>query len=233
MVMIRGTDSDNYDGIVPIEHFEKLRTQYGVRFNIIGLEARMPYAYQQREACELAGIDVPFAYKFLYWQTNDLERLREACGFGKPIALDCEYGTNWDPDRIVTRIHEARDLLLSEGLYWGIYTGSWWWPKTGDTHDFATDRLWHAAYPFGNGLPPLHYLPTSLDVDYGGWVRATVQQYANNCYEDGPWAFDLNAMEEVVLPPPPPPPPPYVIYNKIGFSDGTEWYLEVKEPPHE
>jgi hypothetical protein len=30
---------------------------------------------------------------------------------------------------------------------------------------------------------------------------------------------------------PAPPRPAHVVYNKIGFSDGTEWYLEVKEPP--
>lgn len=35
-------------------------------------------------------------------------------------------------------------------------------------------------------------------------------------------------------PTPPPTPVPsaaYVTYNKIGFSDGTEWYLEVVPPP--
>ena len=33
-----------------------------------------------------------------------------------------------------------------------------------------------------------------------------------------------------LAPPPPPPARPYVTYVKTGFSDGTEWYLEVVPP---
>lgn len=212
--MIRGIDTDNYDGNVPLEHFEMLRRDYDVRFNIIGLEARMPYANQQREACGAAGIVVPFAYKFLYWYDNDLERMKDACRFGEPIAIDCEYDVppGWTPDRVVERIDAARALLVSEGLYWGIYTGEWWWkPQTRNSTAFSADRLWHAAYPFGNRLPPKDYLPPDpIVVDYGGWTVANVHQYANNCYGDnvGPWAFDMNAADEAILGPPPEPPVP-------------------------
>lgn len=31
--------------------------------------------------------------------------------------------------------------------------------------------------------------------------------------------------------PPPTPSQPYVVYNKIGFSDGTEWFLAIQPPP--
>lgn len=41
----------------------------------------------------------------------------------------------------------------------------------------------------------------------------------------------LRRTDDVAPPPPPKPKQPYVTYNKIGFSDGTEWYLEVKAPP--
>ena len=35
----------------------------------------------------------------------------------------------------------------------------------------------------------------------------------------------------VVEPPTVPPSQPYVVYNKIGFSDGTEWFLAIQPPP--
>ncbi len=201
--MIRGIDTDNYDGLVPEHHFRWLYDTHAVRFNIIGLEARMPFARQQKEACEAAGIMVPFAYKFLYWRDDDLERMKDACRFGEPIAIDCEADTTWSPDRVMERIGEAKDLLTREGLYWGIYTGEWWWsPKTRNSTDCATDKLWHAAYPFGNQLPPENYMPPEgMQVDYGGWVEAQVHQYADQCYGDdaGPWAFDMNAADESLL----------------------------------
>lgn len=222
MGMIRGIDTDNYDGNVPLEHFEMLRRDYDVRFNIIGLEARMPYANQQREACGAAGIVVPFAYKFLYWSGNDLDRMKDACRFGAPIAIDCEYDVppGWGPERVVERIDAARQILVAEGLYWGIYTGEWWWvPQTRNWTGFAGDNLWHAAYPFGNRLPPQAWLPPDLNVDYGGWTQASVHQYANKCYEDdaGPWDFDLNAADEAVIFPPPPPIPRYLTAINTEF----------------
>ncbi len=214
-MMIRGIDSDNYDGEVPVHHFKWLYDTAAVRYNIIGLEARMPFAQQQKQACEEAGLVVPFAYKFLYWQDNDLERMKDSCRFGKPIAIDCEFDTDWLPSRVLERILAAKDLLVREGLYWGIYTGQWWWvPKTGNSKVFAGDRLWHAAYPFGNQLPPLDYMPpAAMPVTYGGWSNATVHQYANQCYADdaGPWAFDMNAADESLLLPPAPPTPQRVI----------------------
>ena len=44
MAQVRGIDSDNYDGVVPESHFRMLHDTRDVRFNIIGLEARMPFA---------------------------------------------------------------------------------------------------------------------------------------------------------------------------------------------
>lgn len=208
---MRGIDTDNYDGPIPVEHFEMLHRDYGVDFNIIGLEASMPYAFTQRQASEAAGIRVPLAYKFLYWTPNDLARMLDACRFGKPIAIDCEFagGMAGGPGATVERIGQARELLKREGLYWGIYTGSWWWdPMTGDSQDFAGDQLWHAAYPFNRPgrppvLPPADYMPSDFSVNYGGWTQATIWQYADVCYGDelGPWDLDLNAWNPALLKP--------------------------------
>lgn len=209
MIVVRGIDSDNYDGDVPQSHFQKLHDQYGVRFNIIGLEAQMPYAQSQRINCEAAGIVVPFAYKFLYWRDDDLERMKQAAGFGKPVAIDCEATVpGWGKAQVIDRISQAKELLIREGLYWGIYTGEWWWPgNTGDYTGFKDDRLWHAAYPFNKPnqppvLPSQSFLPTEpFKVNYGGWTQATVHQYADICYEDGAggWDFDMNAADESIL----------------------------------
>jgi hypothetical protein len=176
-LLIRGVDTDNYDGAIPPSHFQKLHDVYDVRFNIIGLEAQMPFAVAQRDASLASGVDVPFAYKFLYWAANDIERMKLAARFGKPIAIDCE-------------------TLVPA--------------NTGDCKDFAGDKLWHAAYPYGNGvLPPASYMPTDFTaVGYGGWARAEVLQYSDVCYEDYPpnangWHLDMNAYQGVapVVPP--------------------------------
>lgn len=202
---VRGMDSDNYDGDVPESHFKKLHDQYGVSFNIIGLEARMPFALSQRQHAEAAGIVVPFTYKFLYWRDDDLDRMKEAAGFGLPVAIDCEAAVpGWSHAQVVGRISQAKDLLIREGQYWGIYTGEWWWPgNTGNSTLFAGDKLWHAAYPYGAGkLPPESFLPTEpFKVNYGGWTKADVHQYADVCYgdNDGPWDFDMNAANESIL----------------------------------
>lgn len=239
-MLVRGIDTDNYDGDVPVTHFEMLRRDFDVRFNVIGLEANTPYANQQREACKAAGIVVPFAYKFLYWTDNDLERMKRAAGFGELVAIDCEYDVpaGWAPERVVERIDAARQVLVAEGRYWGIYTGAWWWPAaTRNWTGFSADRLWHAAYPFGNKLPPKDYMPPEpTTVSYGGWTVANVHQYANNCYGDelGPWAFDLNAADKAILGPPPPEPPEpvdYVVRIDQHFKSGKVWYLDVKPPP--
>lgn len=204
---MRGIDTDNYDGAIPVGHFEMLHRDYGIDFNIIGLEALMPFAQSQRESCEAAGIAVPLAYKFLYWTDNDLDRMARACAFGKPIAIDCEYGNGMAAGKAATveRIAQARELLIREGLYWGIYTGAWWWPgATGNSRDFAGDKLWHAAYPFGaQVLPPPDYVHQNFAVNYGGWTEATIWQYADVCYGDeaGPWALDLNEWNPARMPP--------------------------------
>jgi hypothetical protein len=208
-MMIRGIDTDNYDGIIPVSHFQKLHDVYGVRFNIIGLEARMPFAKQQQDAGYAAGIDNPFAYKFPYWTegngpNSDLERFKEVCAFGKPIAPDIEYepGLPGGGGANVERMHQIKDLLLREGLFWGWYSSPEMWRRlTNNTLDFAGDKGWSASYPFARlneavpTVPPIDYMP-SFDhfPSFGGTVNE-IWQYANACFEDGPWHLDLNAYQ--------------------------------------
>jgi hypothetical protein len=229
-VIVRGVDSDSYDGDVPAFHYQRLHDFYDVRFNIIGLEAWTPFANQQRANSLSVGLQVPFAYKFLYWRDDDLERMKVAAGFGELVAIDCEAGVpGWSHERVVERIQQVKEVLLAEGRYWGIYTGAWWWPSnTGNSVAFAGDRLWHAAYPFNRPgqpavLPPQDFLPAApFGVNYGGWTQATVHQYADTCYEDdaGAWDFDMNAMDEALLL----PPPPAVVPVGVGvhYNDGTQ-----------
>lgn len=222
-MIVRGIDTDNYDGEIPVSHFQRLHDVYGVRFDIVGLEAMEPFARSQVDNAAAAGIQTPFAYKFLYWTDDDLERMKQAAAFGLPVAIDCETATTWAPERVVERIQQAKDVLLAEGRYWGIYTGEWWWPSnTRNSHEFANDRLWHAAYPFNRPgqppvLPPQDYLPPAgMPVRYGGWGQANVHQYADICYEDAAWHLDMNAADESILVAPQPdvvvpstlPPPP-------------------------
>ena len=73
--MIRGVDTDNYDQVVSVERFRKLHDNHGVRFNIVSLERGGPYAPSQKANAEAAGIVVPAGYRFLYWDSFDMERM--------------------------------------------------------------------------------------------------------------------------------------------------------------
>lgn len=250
MPIVRGIDSDNYDGPVPASHYKRLYDEFGVRFNILGLEAQMPYVQAQKQASIEAGLWVPGGYKFLYWVPSDIERMKQACAAQLKIAIDVEYPTNWATGRVVERINQAKDVLIHEGLYGGIYSGLGPWTElTGNDPSFAGDGWWHASWPFGKGvLPPADYLPPAshespnwFDLQappapgpYAGRRYFDIWQYANTCYLDelGEWDFDLNAMwMDDPAPPQPPPEANYVTGIRMYFKDATEWNLEVLPPP--
>ena len=194
--MIRGCDTDNYDQVVSVARFRKLHDDHNIRFNIVSLERGGPYAPSQKANCEAVGIVVPEGYRFLYWDNFDLERMKEAAGFGLPIWIDCEWadGMTGGPEATVERIATARDLLKSEGRYAGIYSGNWWWgPCTGGSLAFAGDWGWGANYPFGDALPPTDYEPDFANLVRFGGLDFKVWQYANNAY--GEPGFDMNAAE--------------------------------------
>lgn len=202
--MIRGIDTDNYDGDVSVERFRNLYDNHSVRFNIIGCQVGddgKNYTNNQKANSLKAGLVVPYHYEFLYWNDNDIGRLQRAAGFGLPVLIDCETERQgWGSQQYVERIHQGKEALIREGLYGGIYTGEWWWPgHTGNCQDFKNDVLWHAAYPFGSKhLPPEEYV---LDFNtfhpYGGWTQPTIWQYADVCYDEP--NFDMNYADESII----------------------------------
>jgi hypothetical protein len=201
---IRGIDTDNYDDIITVSHFQMLHDVYGVVFNIIGLESRQQFAKSHQQNGYQAGIDNPFCYKFLYGAANDIERLKVAAGFGKPLAVDIEAELNMGVQANIQRMHEAKEALLQEGLFWGWYSSpNFWQVKTNNTMDFAGDKGWSATYPF-NGLPPVNYLPDFSNFPSFGGLLNEVWQYSNKCYGDelGPWDLDMNAYEGPPVPAP-------------------------------
>ncbi len=211
LVPVRGVDADNYDGPIPVAHYQKLHDLYGVRFQILGLEAYQPYAAIQRDNGQAGDVPTQFGYKFLYWQDNDFERMKQAAGFGLPVAIDVEYGDGMPggPMATVERILQAKDVLIAEGLYWGQYSSVYKWGRlTHGTMALAGDNGWSANYPFNrisgpSVLPPVDYLPDLTTWPAFGGTIVKVAQYADVCYEDGPWHLDLNCMlmEDNVPPP--------------------------------
>ncbi|HEY8766066.1 MAG TPA: hypothetical protein VIP09_02190 [Dehalococcoidia bacterium] len=201
-VLLNGIDTDNYDGAVSVARFRSLYDNHAVRFNIIGLEAGMPFAAVQRDNSLAAGLTAPFAYKFPYWEPDDVERMKRAAGFGLPVSIDVEYGNGmpggWG--QTVQRIQECKDVLLAEGRYWGIYSSPSEWERlTGGSMAFAGDNGWSATYPYKN-LPPKGFLPDFTQFPAFGGTLSIVWQYADQCYDEP--SFDMNAMEVADVPTP-------------------------------
>jgi hypothetical protein len=200
----RGTDTDNYDGAVSVGRFQTLHDLWEVRFNIVGCQVGSDgrnFTATQIANSEQAGLKVPLSYDFLHYAGEGdqagLERMKHACGFGKPVAPDIEgashpaghYG-------MIELMLAAKELLVREGLFWGWYSSPPEWERlTGGTLAFAGDRGWTAAYPFSSAttpvLPPVDYMPDFRQYPAFGQTLPLVWQYANICY--GEPGFDMNA----------------------------------------
>ncbi len=192
-----GVDCSNYTGELSMVQLQALLVA-GVEFAIVGTQYP-DIARQQIQALEAGGIEVPAVYCFLYWDGGDWLRVHDAFDFGKPVWLDCEYVANpmLSPQNISQQILDARSHCISVGLFAGIYTGAWWWPKY--TNDLALDvPLWHAAY---QSRPESLMLPHA----YGGWTKAAIWQWSSSGI--GGVNVDLNVMEDAVPDPTPTPPP--------------------------
>lgn len=195
MTIVLGIDTDNYDGDISVARFQHLYS-LGVRFNIIGLEAGEPYAKAQWQNSVAGGLNVPFAYKFLYWRDDDLDRMKQAAQFGLPIAIDVEYenGMAGGLAATVQRIADARQILIDAGVYWGIYSSQSEWQRlTGNSQAFAGDKCWTANYPY-KAIPPVGYLPDFNSFPAFGGMVGKVWQFSDQCYDEP--TFDMNAMEE-------------------------------------
>ncbi len=138
---------------------------------------------------------------------------------GARVWIDIEVGCFTQ----VSDVDNEIMLLQNEGFRPGIYCNrvSLQVLDGQPNPAWATLPLWYADYR-----------DPRLDsfVPFNGWGLPTIWQYSSNGVAG--INCDLNvSYEEEPVPPEPAPKPPYVVYNKIGFSDGIEWYLEVKEPP--
>lgn len=173
-------DWSNFTGIPDAAHLAQLLADGWVGV-ILGTQfpatTRLQYA-----ACRTAGMPVEALYVFVYWDEDDIRRVSDARSlaieFGLQVWLDCEWGKTgypgtgtWAPDAATLVGLIAAYKAQLGMLYAGIYTGRWWWvPFTGDSHAFATDRLWHADYS-----PP----DFAGFVAYGGWLRPVIIQYSS------------------------------------------------------
>lgn len=197
-----------YDGDVSPGRFRHLADTYGVRFAIVGCQVGLDgknYTRDQMQSAMDAGLVVPAVYEFLYWNDSDLNRIRRATQYGRPVYLDVETYTPWGGSAVVNRIAEARDYLKSEGLYGGLYSNlNWWQTYTGNSQQFAGDNGWVANWPYAktNGtpvLPPVNYLPDPAGMESFGGLKPVVWQYADTCYDEP--SFDMNSMDLAAIEP--------------------------------
>lgn len=103
--------------------------------------------------------------------------------------IDCEDTNLGDmtPPQVVAAIQEAVAFCAKKKVKHGIYTGRWWWPKTGDSIAFAHLPLWAAYYDENwDGLP------------YGGWAQSAIHQYKGTTDLCGQ-SVDLNYAKNLVV----------------------------------
>jgi hypothetical protein len=206
---MRGIDTDNWDGDISVARFQTLHDLHQVRFNIVGCQIGVNgnFTRSQIDNSRAGGLLVPLAYDFLFYAGNTdqkaLERMKHAAGFGELVAPDIEGDAHPGGHAgMIDLMHKAKDLLQSEGRWWGWYSSPPEWQRLrGGTLDFAGDRGWTAAYPFSTAtqavLPPESYMPDFAQAPAFGGTRPIVWQYANTCY--GEPSFDMNAWNPAYL----------------------------------
>ncbi len=158
----------------------------------------------QAATCMSGGLPVDALYVFVYWDSEDERRLRDAVQLASELHLgvwlDCEWtrtgfpgsGAPPIPVHLVTLIRKYKEFLGES--YAGIYTGGWWWPGyTANSQEFSGDPLWHAAYQ-----------TTEPNFDdfraYGGWTRPTIWQYSSNGDQGVNADLNIEEVQEAVYP---------------------------------
>ncbi len=201
----QGIDISNYTSPFTDPQLQYIRDNN--LFVIIGLQnPNKAQAFKQ----QLAGLD-------LEYYVDKPGRNLGVAHSGARVWIDIEVGC-------FTKISDVDNeimLLQNEGFRPGIYCNrvSLQVLDGQPNPAWATLPLWYADYR-----------DPRLDsfVPFNGWGSPAIWQYSSNGVAGINCDLNVRYEEE---PAPPAPKPPYVVYNKIGFSDGTEWYLEVKEPP--
>lgn len=138
-----------------------------------------------------AGLPIIGFYGFIYFgsgfgETRDTEaaiRLAQEFNVSR-VWLDCETDALANgftdairptPEQRVDAIRRCFEMVESQLLDAGIYTGGWWWPSnTNNSTAFAGLPLWHSDYGANDGTKP----PVTT-VNYGGWTKVAVHQYTS------------------------------------------------------
>lgn len=153
----------------------------GVEAVIVGCQ-RTAIAREQIAVCRDAGMPVVGVYAFLYWGNAVISEVGKAIDIAKNFGvsrvwLDCEDSADASPSATPgSRLGELANAVASirnAALEAGIYTGKHFWQGAmGNTTQFAHLSLWHASY-----WNDRHYQDA---VDYGGWTRVAIHQYASS-----------------------------------------------------
>lgn len=170
---------------------------------ILGCQ-REDVADRMAAKAKAAGLPIMATYAFLYFGLDTLGQTMAAVRISKKygiprVFMDCESGQGTERDGITIeeRQAELRDCIhavTTEGLSAGIYTGAYWWPaKMGNTTEWASLPLWHAAY-YNDGSK-------QKAVNYGGWTECAIHQWTstlNVCgrNRDANEVWDRSLMED-------------------------------------
>ena len=142
--------------------------------------------------------------------------------FKNPVARVSSHwviGRNGEKVRVIDDDKQAWHAGQHNATHWGIEL------EQGVESDGFTPEQMAAlvAVCKGYGVPVTH--------DFNGFIghQETPQGRASGKSDPGSlfnWDGFINELRQDV----PPPAQPYVTYVKTGFSDGSEWFLEVVPP---
>ncbi len=136
-----------------------------------------------------------------------------------PIDANCWHGNDTDPDGDV---RANIDLVGVEHTRIGGLLALT--PKqveltTALSQWLMTNGGYSRAVRFGEPVPP------------GTWLMCEHNEVGNSPTACPSGRIRWDVIMPALVPPTPPIPIPYVTYTKVGFSDGTEWYIEAVPPP--
>ena len=205
MTTTRAIDVSNYSGEISPEQARALYV-VGIRRVIVqAVNERVLTHRQQIPVLLTAGFEVE-GYVYVWFSADTqfvANRVEWACrefddfpGVTKRMWLDCEQTALDTPpfdhvnEPVSMHIRTAVDVTTAMGYAPGIYTAEWWWrPGASNSTEWAHLPLWNAEYD-GD--------PETLAVNYGGWTKATMKQYAGTSTVASVPMVDLDAYPELL-----------------------------------
>lgn len=193
-------DISNYSGFLTAEKAAALRTYFDWMIVRSGPQSDRwegdiwKYTRQQLLALQTAGVPRLDIYGWLSFAGEPEAEVEDALSHaqGFPIGmlwLDCEddRASALTEQQTVDYIQRAADSCIGR-VVTGIYTAPWWWkPQTGDSTQFSHFPNWTATDDRHGNLV--------LPQPYGGWVKATLEQFILDTFVEG-IKVDINAYEE-------------------------------------